>query len=192
MTGIPVSFSDEEIEDMWRLATNRQGLKERYGVPTKRAATKLSETELHYLGIKGERAVASLIGEKINREHTPHGDGGADLVYRGLSIDAKFSQLDIKMYVDDSPKADILILVQPLRRTMNVGPYQADALPDPYVKFPALAWKNALVVGWITRKDFVDRHVVRQIGGFDRKVFYAHNMRNMRTLLTYALSVGDL
>lgn len=185
--GIPIGFSNLEIESMWAMASSRQDVKARYGVKTKRIDRKLSEAELHYLGIKGECAVAKLIGGAIDRKHTPSGDGGVDLVYRGLTVDVKYSQKDIKFLLGDSPASDILILVQPLSRTTKYGPYMARAERDPYVKKPVVAWKNALVVGWISRDGFALKSKVKKIGSFDRRVLEAHNMQRMDALLPYAL-----
>lgn len=188
--GVPIGFSRAEVAKMWCLATSRQGVKERYGVTTKKVDGQLSNRDLHYLGLKGEHAVAKLMGTQVNRVNTPHGDGGVDFIYRGLTVDVKYSQLDIKLFLDDSPKADILILVQPLTRPLRRGPYVAQAEKDPYIKKPVFAWKNTVVVGWITQEDFTHGHEIKRIGSFDRKLFRAHNTRDMEAIMSYALSRG--
>jgi len=184
--GVPIAFSDEEIEELVELAYGRQSLKEDLGVETKKLDSRSSDGDLHYVGLKAEMAVAKLMGLEIDRDHHGDGDRGYDFVWRGLTIDVKYSQRDIKYEMPTWPTADILVLVQPLDQTTAYKSYFAPAIRDSNPSNYRHQWRNVLVVGWITSEHFKDNYSVVELGGIDKKLYFAHNMKMMESLLPYA------
>ena len=99
MKKIPVRLTDLELWAIWKLAEERNGKKEKHGVATKKIDRQVSDLEMHYIGIKAEYAVSKLIGTDFNPTNMLAGDDGSDFVYRGLTVDVKFSQFDLKFRI---------------------------------------------------------------------------------------------
>ena len=188
MASIPVSTNNLERWALMELAKKRNARKESKGIKSQKVDPGITDVQLHYVGLKAEYAVAKLIGVEIDLENTYEGDGGIDINYRGLTIDVKLSTRDLKHRLDKKVVADVIVLVQPLMQTTSSGAYHAKAIPDPMVDKKVFAWNNVMVIGWISREEFLSTCSVANFGHFDCNVVTANNMRDMSTLRAYAAS----
>lgn len=189
MRKIPVKLEPEELDRLAELAFRRNNNKERHGVTSRKVDEQLGEEEAHYVGLKAELAVSKLLGAHIDERNTLAGDDGKDIVYRGLRVDVKYSQLDLK-FRPGTFKADLAILVQPL----SSGEYTyagqtVTAEPDDNVKTkPIFAWANVLVVGWVSRGRFEAEHTMRNFGYNDMEFMDANDLSPMEGLRDHAKS----
>lgn len=135
----------------------------------------LSDVEMHYIGLKAEWAVASFLFLDIDTRTTPNGDGGYDLKKSGITIDVKMSQKDLKFH-RPGPRADIIFLVQPLSPfTIPDTKYHDLTKRDTHIAKPAFSWKHVVLIGWITRAEFMAKHVLRNFGYGDRMVVWSEH-----------------
>lgn len=188
MKTIPVALTEEELQSLAALAFARNDKKEKRGVRSRKVDTGLGEGEAHYIGLKAEHAVSKLLGVGFDKTNTLAGDDGKDIVYRGLRIDVKFSQLDLKFRFGTFT-ADVAVLVQPLRRGTHIYAGKVVvAKPDENVKKAIFAWANVLVVGWVSRERFEAEHVVRNFGHNDVEFMDAKDLSPMEGLKGHAES----
>jgi hypothetical protein len=188
MKPIPVALTEKELQSIAALAFARNDKKERRGVKSRKVDTGMGEGEAHYIGLKAELAVSKLLGVGFDKTNTLKGDDGKDIVYRGLRIDVKCSQLDLK-FRPGTFTADVAILVQPLRKGMHI--YAGDVVvaeQDENVKKAIFAWANVLVVGWVSRERFEAEHVIRNFGYNDVEFMGAGDLSPMEGLRDYAES----
>lgn len=192
MKKIPVRLTDLELWAIWKLAEERNGKKEKHGVATKKIDRQVSDLEMHYIGIKAEYAVSKLIGTDFNPTNMLAGDDGSDFVYRGLTVDVKFSQFDLKFRIGTF-KSDIAILVQPLCGGIHkYGVQKIGAERDDRIKKVEFAWRNVLVIGWVSREEFSKKHIIRNFGYNDVEFMRATSLRPMWRLKDYAKQTSRL
>jgi len=187
MRKIPVGFADKELQDLRELAKARNDKKENAGVSSKKVDGEMTDEQLHYVGLKAERAVAKLLRVGMNTDNTYDGDGGHDLMYNGLTVDVKCSQMDLKI-PPGKFTADIVVLVQPY--SYGVQKYAGllwKPIEDVFVDKPAFRWRNVLVSGWIDRATFAEKHYMRSFAGNPEVEFLeATELRPMADLKEYA------
>jgi hypothetical protein len=162
---IPVEINGFESYALMKLALERNANKELHNVASKKIDEGLTEVDAHYAGIKSEYAVAKTIGVEINMENMLRGDGGVDLIYRGHTIDVKYSSLELKMDLEKGLVADIAILVHPLKKDARYGKKIIKAVPDPYIEKPFLAWRSVKIMGFIPKCEFDEKHRIEDFGG---------------------------
>jgi hypothetical protein len=181
---IPIAFNDLEIWAIHELALKRQQLKERYRVKSKKVSETLSDLDLHVIGRKSEYAVARLLALQIDLDDTQEGDGGVDLIYRGLSIDVKCSSSNLLGFKVTQPfKADVAIFCQPVTKYSENGKFKADAIPDKFITGAAHAWRNINIVGWISRERFEQ---ISRPNTSGEKCVNWYNLNDMKSLREYA------
>jgi hypothetical protein len=187
MRKIPVRITPEELASMADLAFRRNSKKERHGVKSRKVDKELGEEEAHYVGLKAELAVSKLLGAHMDTRNTLEGDDGKDIIYRGLTVDIKYSQRDLK-FRPGTFKADLVILVQPLSSGEHTYAGQTvTAEPDDNVKTkPKFAWANVLVVGWVSRERFEAEHTMRNFGYNDMEFMDAGDLSPMGGLKAHA------
>jgi hypothetical protein len=186
MRKIPVRLTDTELQTLWDLAEKRNSNKESHGVRTKKIDTQVSDLEMHYIGMKAEYAASKLIGADFNPENMLAGDNGVDFIYRGLTVDVKLSQMDLK-FRPGTFLADIAILVQPLMTgTWRYGGKEITAEPDARVNKRRFAWRNMLVVGWVAREEHEKEHTIRNFGYNDVEFMEVKDLSPLVDLLKYA------
>lgn len=186
---VPIKLTDDELRRLAASAKKRNAKKEKYGVQTRKVDSELSDEELHYIGLKAEFAVAKLLKVDINLENTLSGDGGIDIIYRGLSVDVKYSQLDLK-FEPGTFLADIAILTQPL--SFGVYYYRGERVAaelDKRVSKKKFAWANILVVGWVSRERFEKEHTIRNFGYSDLEFMMAKDLSPLSELKSYATAI---
>lgn len=188
MKPIPVELTVEELELLADLALQRNTNKEEHGVRSRKVDTELGEGEAHYIGLRAEHAVSKLLGVQFDRGNTLTGDDGTDIIYRGLKVDIKYSQMDLK-FRPGTFTADVAILVQPLSEGKYIYAGKVvEAVPDNNVKKPIFAWANVLVVGWVSRSVFEAEHTIRNFGYNDVQFMEAGDLSPMESLRDYAES----
>lgn len=188
MRKIPVRLTDLELWALWKLAEERNSNKEDHGIKTRKIDTQVSDLEMHYIGMKAEYAAAKLIGADFNPENMLAGDNGVDFTYRGLTVDVKLSQMDLK-FRPGTFLADIAILVQPLMTGEWRYGRGADAItaePDNRVNKKRFAWRNMLVVGWVSRERHEEEHTIRNFGYNDVEFMEVKDLSPLDGLLKYA------
>jgi hypothetical protein len=186
MSKIPIGFAVSELAKLQDLAKRRNDNKKKHAVASKKVDDELSDEMMHYIGLKAEYAVAKLLGVEFNIENTLEGDSGFDLIYRGLTIDVKYSQRDLK-FRPGTFKADIAILVQPLSH--GVWKYKGNTFGpqvDSYVTKKVFRWRNVLVAGWIDRPAFEHAHTMENFGYNPVEFMAAEDLRSLRDLKEYA------
>lgn len=145
--GVVVYHNDFELWALWLLAGKRNAAKTEQ--QNKRVDKDLSDIQMHYVGLKGEYAVAKFLGIQLDMEILLAGDSGHDLVFKDRTIDVKVSQKDLKFF-PGAFAADIAVLVQP--HTYKAAWHKAER--DDRVGKPIFAWKHSLISGWVWRKRF--------------------------------------
>jgi len=186
MRKVPIKLSDLELWALWKLAKERNNKKEQHGVETRKIDKNVSDLEMHYIGMKAEYGVARLLGAEFDLKNTLAGDAGYDFTYKGLTIDVKLSQRDLK-FRKGTFKADVVILVQPLTAgRWAYGGVNFVAEKDGRVGKHKFAWKHLLVMGWLTRKHFEKMHEIRNFGYNDVEFMDASYMFPMKDLKNYA------
>ena len=188
MRKIPVRLTDAELKSLWELAEKRNSNKESHGVRTKKIDTQVSDLEMHYIGMKAEYAASNLIGADFNPENTLAGDKGVDFIYRGLTVDVKLSQMDLK-FRPGTFLADLAILVQPLMTGSWRYGRSADAItaePDERVNKKRFAWRNMLIVGWVSRERHEAEHTIRNFGYNDVEFMEVKDLSPLTDLLKFA------
>lgn len=191
MPDIPVLMNNVERFGLWELATQRQAFKESHGIKSKKIDKEISDLDMHYAGLKAEHAVAKLLGLALNMENTYTGDGGVDLRYRGITIDVKFSSRHLNVNEKKELVADVVVLVNPLTSAMTYEKAHYAAGPDPRISTkPKFAWANSLVVGWISKTEYLSLRTWKK-GRYDPYWYVsALNMHDMLTLKEYAISTS--
>lgn len=189
MRKIPVGFAEAELDRLYALAEERNTNKEKHGVKTQSVDKQMSGAEMHYVGLKAERAVAKLLRSSISEENTLEGDDGYDLVYNGLAVDVKYSQLDLKVRPGRF-KADIIILVLPL--SYGAHKYRGTIFnpkTDDRVTKEVFRFRNVLVAGWIDKETFAEKHIMKSFAGNPEVEFMlASDLNPMVSLKEYAES----
>jgi hypothetical protein len=148
-----------------RKAEEYQKNKEKYNIPSKKYDKESSESDVHARGIIGDLIVSHYFDVPYNDEVYIGGDGGRD-TYLGPNIgwsqNKCRSREDYDFSLNDSNphlKAEVGILIV-------------------RVKYPYL-YK---IIGWISRKDFLDKHETRDYKYGDRAMVPQVKMRDIREL----------
>lgn len=150
--GILVTFRRPELSVIRALAQRRVAIKQGQGKPPR---TALSPLDAHYVGMKGEYAVARYLGVLPDVNAYQHGDGGIDLRWRGMTIDVKNASGDLVIPRLTDLRSDVIIVVSP------VG-----VEPDPYlsgVNSPH-SRRDVIIRGWVTRDQFQTAHSIKNFG----------------------------
>lgn len=87
--GILVWLDKHEMFECQHAAANRWRYARSTGIENKRADGSRSDNDVDVLGIKGEVAVAKLLGLSYDRIFTVGTDDGSDLNFKGITIDVK-------------------------------------------------------------------------------------------------------
>ncbi len=149
---IGVRFTQLELDAMWALARKRQEAKSG-GATDRRSDTRLSNIQMHYIGIKGEYAVAKYLGIGFDMRSLTDGDDYGDLLWRGRHIEVKNLQ-DWLLFTPGTFLAEVAVLVNPLRER-----------PDRRVTDkPPHAYKDVVLRGWITKERFIEHSYVHDFG----------------------------
>lgn len=190
MKTVPIELTELERWALAKLASERNANKERHGVRTRKVDNDLSDEEMHYIGLKAEYAIAKLLGVDFNPENMLSGDGGTDIIYRGLTVDVKYSQLDLK-FRPGTFLADVAILTQPLQRgSHRYAGKVVSAERDSRVSKRRFAWANILVVGWVSRERFESEHVIRNFGYNDVEFMAAGDLSPLKGLRDHAKAIS--
>jgi len=162
------------MRTLHKLASQRSSTK--FDGTNKQVDQALSNVEAHYVGLKGEWAVASYLHLDMDTSMSYSGDDGYDLEMRGVTIDVKMSVQDLKVN-KPGPTADILFLVQPLSPFTIPDPRYKDLCErDPYVGKADLSWRNVVIVGWITSVEFMNEYELMNFGYGERLVMKQHKL----------------
>ena len=133
-------------EEMWRKAENRnRGHRGDLAVDRRRGGV-----ELHWSGVLGEYAVASVLGRDYSevRDDQPRGDRGVDFVVNGKTVQVKGTPTHTSEYLlvadrhleGGSFHADVAVACRPMAR-LSVPPPEGDC-----------HWMQ--IYGWTTREAF--------------------------------------
>ena len=143
-------FTDDELAHLWSVAQARQSAKRGTTARDRRIDRRIDNVEMHYIGIKGEYAVATLLGLTLDYTLGVQGDRTQDLMLRRARLEVKTLQdwLVFNGTGDDRCfRADIAVLVNP----------HGDR-PDPHVGHNRHHGRRDVVVrGWVTQKRFREK-----------------------------------
>lgn len=169
-----LKLPDPTLNALYKLASLRSSKK--YKGTNKQVDQALDNVEAHYCGLKAECAVASYLHIDMDMSLSYAGDSGYDLKMRGVTIDVKMSVRDLKVN-KPGPEADILFLVQPLSPFTVPDPFYKDFYArDPKIAKPDLSWKHVVLVGWITKTEFMDKAKLRNFGYGERLFMEAERL----------------
>lgn len=84
-----VRLSPEDLTYITRVSNKFHTFNKETNAKSKKHDKKMSEFELHYIGIMGEYATATYFGVDINTHTFRGGDNGIDIVVKGLPIHIK-------------------------------------------------------------------------------------------------------
>ena len=169
-SGVVMYHNDLELWALWMMAGKRNAAKTEQ--QNKRVDKDLSDIQMHYVGLKGEYAVAKFLGIELDMDILLAGDAGHDLVFRDRTIDVKVSQKDLKFFPGKFT-ADIAVLVQPHTRMSWHRPEK-----DERIGKPVFAWKHSLISGWVWRKRFEEEYYERDFGYGLRHCMNAEDLHN--------------
>ena len=121
----------------------------------------LTGIQAHYVGLKGEYAVACLLGLRIDEGIYKFGDSGYDLIYidndgKRMTIDVKCSQTRYLIFDKNKFLADAAVLTRPYNKeTQQAGiPAVRDFRLATHPKF---GYEDIIIYGWLDRHTFYDR-----------------------------------
>lgn len=162
--GIRVEFTPAEMKAMVQLSCRVRQAKGVGADAVNEKGLRFEETNLK--GFKGAAAAARVLGVEWDDGVYPGRDPGWDLVYRGLTLDAKLLQWWL---VFDSPehfRADVAVLVHPTEH--------ADVV---------------VVRGWIERERFLQEAFTANLGYGNRLCVAKERLSPMWALEGYAASL---
>lgn len=166
--GILIRFTEAEYASIVVLAKAFQANKRHHGVQTKKFDPNFNDYEVQLIGLKGEVAVAKLLGVSVDRRLFIGGDTGEDLKHRGLTIQVKTArpsntyEPDLAINDSKSLKCDLLV-----RCTTDV-------------ETPAVR-----VNGWIRTIDFLQAAKIKNYGYGDRMTLPVSDLNEAHTLKQY-------
>lgn len=166
--------TDESIAEMWALAAARQAPKDRQRalVSDKRTHLDRDNVAMHYLGLKGEMAVARYYGVPFDRAAYLAGDARGDLVLGRSRVEVKNRQRYLIITSPDEWEAPLAVLV---------NPFGCEA--DPCLRDGSRQDRRAIaLVGWICREDFLRDARRRDFGYGPRLCVELDAMQPMQAL----------
>jgi len=114
-------FSDSELEDLWLLAGEFQGIKDNHKIQSNRIAAEYEDREMHYVNLKATHAAATILDRPYNRSVLVTGRKEAPIFLEdNQSIRVYVRQADLSLY--DPPDSDFVIMARPLR-SIRLDPY---------------------------------------------------------------------
>lgn len=132
---IKYTFSATELSVLRAIAEARQATWDGNARATdKRYDKSADNVALHFQGVRGEYAVASLLNEPICLPVGKHGDDGADVIHKGYRLDVKTGRTRFGVKTLEGIKCDILVFVRH---------FTPDSL-------------NVEIVGMISKKRFIE------------------------------------
>lgn len=150
-------FSDDELVYLWDLAEKRQNAKRGTSARDRRTDRSINNVEMHYIGLKGEYAVATILGCEVDTRAYVAGDRTHDLQIGDTSIEVKTLQdwLVFNPATDDRcMRADVAVLVNPSGFT-----------PDPYIKRSrSHSRRDVRIRGWTDYETFMQSHFLYNFG----------------------------
>jgi uncharacterized protein YunC (DUF1805 family) len=162
METLVIKFNEAEIAFLRELTDAIQHHKVSRGIKTKNI-TSISDWDVQYIGLKGEAAVAKLLGLKIDRRVMDGGDDGRDLFWRGRTIQVKasFPAQTLHLLINDSNslKCDYLVSVVTDKLT-----------------------SAARIHGWIKTVDFLQSATIKNMGYGDRMALPIDKLHPIATL----------
>lgn len=128
---------------LWAMAVRRQRAKHPRAID-KQFSPHASGIETHYIGMKGEWAVARYLAMFPDIHAYAGGDGGVDMVYRGYSLDVKTLREWLVFNSLEDFKADIAVVVNPYGDERDI------CIPSHKTH-----WRRHVIIrGWATRQQF--------------------------------------
>ena len=172
---IYVKLDHDTLTGLYRIAKERNSVK---GGPGTLFTRRLTDIQIHYVGLKGEWAVAKVLDQEIDLEVSPGGDAGWDLTYAGMTFDVKMSRgTDLIFYVNKF-KADAAVLVVPYNKSTEIVGLGLHVDPR-LLTDPAFSFRDVVVMGWITREQFSERRVRKDYGYGPRHVVELQDLNDM-------------
>ncbi len=168
-------FDHDTLTYLYRIAKKRNGIK---GGPGTLFSRRISDIQIHYVGLKGEWAVAKALSQEIDLTVSHGGDTGHDLSYAGMTIDVKVGRgTDLIFYVNKF-RADAAILVRAYNKSTELPGLPLHTDPR-LLADPELGWRDVVLVGWITKKEFYGRCIRKDYGYGPRQVVPMENLNDM-------------
>lgn len=130
---------------------------------------KLSSRDLHRIGMLGEYAAAKILGIKLNQEIHDGSDGGADLEFKGISIQVKtftYTGANREVYVTERPNSTIIVSC----RLLSPNEVEAE--------------------GWITTEDFMALAKRKDYGYGERLSIPVADLKPIASLVNLARGHG--
>lgn len=154
-------FTNLDRWAMWRLAVKRQGLK---NDPESRATNdndlrvwpqQRKWEQYHYVGIKGESAVARFLGADLDLGGYQGGDRAVgDLTVNGWSVEVKTQQRWLLLKRRNEFRADVAVLVNPWGEVVD----ERLEVGDPHNR------RDVVIVGWCSQEDVDQSSVEMDFG----------------------------
>lgn len=160
---IKITLSQSEINDCKAVAKLRQSNKEEFAVETRKFVQRLSDQDLHDIGVQTEFGVAKYLGIDIDRSISPSGDDKVkDLQYGDAKIQvrARFKRANGDLFFNNLEdfKANVAVLVI----------FYEDG--------------NMEIVGWCSKDRFLKNHHIDNFGHGQRYCLLQEHLRDMRDL----------
>lgn len=114
--GILVWLDGYEMSECQHAAANRWRYARSTGIQNKRADDSRSDNDVDVLGMKGEVAVAKLLGLSYDRIFKVGTDDGSDLNFKGITIDVKSTFHEGgRLLLRRELRSEVAVLVVPTR-----------------------------------------------------------------------------
>ncbi len=170
---IIVAFDNAQLDAMWKAAEQRQQAKNVSVARDKRSDRSLDNVEMHYIGIKGECAVARVLCVPVDLNAYASGDLTKDLTYQGMTIEVKTLQ-DWLIFNDMSHfGSDVAILVNP-----------CGTETDERIRHKrAHCYRNVAVIGTISRENFARVAFSKDFGYGTRLCVKADQLEPIETFI---------
>lgn len=145
-------------------AARRSAIKDALRTQSNKFNSDRTEFETHYVGFIGEFVVAKALGVDADRSVMIGSDNGVDLMFRNASIQVKTTT-----YVGKEPEI----------KFNDLSDFKTDIAAGVQILSPV----RCVIMGWISRDDFVFNHKVKNYGYGDRAVVGQKNISPIETLI---------
>lgn len=169
---IVVRMTAVERLGLWKLAEGRQRPKDKRLARDNRHKND-DDVGLHYVGLKGEYAVAKFLGLELDMSETVAGDRRGDFQVGDLWFEVKNAYRNLLLSPNELG-SEFVVMVKPQTEDTSF----ATAVLEDREELPAdHRWANVEIVGWLSSRLFYQRAKVRDFGYGDRYYVSPNELR---------------